>query len=114
MDSLLFLIIICLISDIRDRPWLLVFPFAIALIGYVAAAQQPFPLSTWQHGKVGLPADIVAILGLSILIMCEVFYLVDNMGDTYYRMNTLLQIYIAAWLMMELSSPRCSHACSTG
>lgn len=100
----LFLIIICLISDIRDRPWLLVLPFAIALIGYVAAALAALPLVYLATRKVRSSADIVAILGLSILIMCEVFYLVDNMGDTYYRMNTLFKFYIAAWLMMGASS----------
>ncbi|MBP7120253.1 MAG: DUF2298 domain-containing protein [Methanolinea sp.] len=100
----LFLIIICLISDIRDRPWLLVFPFAIALIGYVAAALAALPLVYLATRKGRSSADIVAILGLSILIMCEVFYLVDNMGDTYYRMNTLFKFYIAAWLMMGASS----------
>ena len=32
--------------------------------------------------------------GLTILIMCELIYLKDNMGDTYFRMNTVFKCYL--------------------
>ncbi|MCU0632219.1 MAG: DUF2298 domain-containing protein [Methanolinea sp.] len=100
----LLLMVIYLARDIRERPWLLVIPFAIAVAGYSAAALAALPLVYLLARRTRAPAEILAILGLSIVIMCEVFYLVDNMGETYYRMNTLFKFYIAAWLLMGSSS----------
>lgn len=100
----LLLMIIYLVPDIRSRPWLLVFPFGIALTGYTAAALATLPLVYLIARKSRSSVDIIAIMGLFVIIMCEVFYLVDNMGDTYYRMNTIFKFYIAAWLMMGASS----------
>jgi len=100
----LLLMVIYLAGDIGKRPLLLIIPLAIAIAGYSAAALATVPLVYLLARRTRSPADIIAILGLSIIIMCEVFYLVDNMGETYYRMNTLFKFYIAAWLMMGSSS----------
>ncbi len=44
--------------------------------------------------------EVLAILGLLILVLCELIYLKDNMGDTYFRMNTVFKCYLPAWLML--------------
>ena len=49
----------------------------------------------------------LAFFGLGILAFCELFYLKDNMGDTFFRMNTVFKTYLPAWLM--LGSAAFSH-----
>ena len=100
----LLLMVVYLAGEIRDRPWLLIVPFAVAVAGYGAAALAVLPLVYLLARRSWSPAEILAMLGLIIVIVCEAFYLVDNMGDTYYRMNTVFKFYIAAWLMMGASS----------
>ncbi len=100
----LALIILYLAGDIRARPWLLLGPVPIALAGYPAAAIASIPLVYLLARRSRSAADVLAILGLLILILCEFFYLKDYMGETYFRMNTLFKFYIAAWLILGISS----------
>jgi uncharacterized membrane protein len=44
--------------------------------------------------------DVLAAFGLAILITCELIYMKDNMGDTFFRMNTVFKCYLPAWLML--------------
>lgn len=100
----LVLMVLYLYRDIWKRPLLLLFPLVIWLSGHGAAALAAIPLVYLLCRRTRKPAEVLAVLGLSIVIMCEVFYLVDNMGETYYRMNTLFKFYISAWLLMGASS----------
>ncbi|OPX66409.1 MAG: hypothetical protein A4E36_02052 [Methanoregulaceae archaeon PtaB.Bin009] len=100
----LVLMVIYLYRDIWKHPLLLIIPFIIWLSGHGAAALAAIPLVYLLCRRTRNPAEVLAILGLSIAIMCEVFYLVDNMGETYYRMNTIFKFYISAWLLMGASS----------
>jgi uncharacterized membrane protein len=44
--------------------------------------------------------DVVAAFGLAILVACELIYMKDNMGETFFRMNTVFKCYLPAWLMI--------------
>lgn len=89
-----------LVPEIRKRPWLLLacLPFAIA--GYSAAAIAVIPLVYFLTRAEHDAADILATAGLVILIACELVYMKDNMGDTFFRMNTVFKCYLPAWLML--------------
>ncbi len=100
----LFIFIIYLAKDIRKRPYLLLISVPFALAGYTAAAIAVIPLVYLIARRKMSPAELLAVLGLIIIILCEFFYLKDNMGETYYRMNTLFKFYIGAWLLMGASS----------
>jgi YYY domain-containing protein len=98
------LFIAYLSGDVLKRPYLLLLAVPFALTGHVAAAIAVVPLvyliARWRPD----PVEILAIAGLVIIIFCEFFYLKDNMGDVYYRMNTVFKFYFAAWLMMGASA----------
>jgi YYY domain-containing protein len=90
--------------DIIHRPILLlaVIPFVVA--GYFAAAVAVVPLVYLLARKEKDFCGVLAMVGLTILIICELIYLKDNMGDTYFRMNTVFKCYLPAWLMLGTSS----------
>jgi YYY domain-containing protein len=93
-----------LVKEIRERPYLLLIAVPFVLAGYTAAAIAAIPLIYFLAKKEHSIPDILAIFGLAILILVELFYLKDNMGDTYFRMNTVFKCYVPAWIILGISS----------
>jgi len=91
-------------KEIRARPYLLLVAVPFALAGYIAAAIAVIPLVYFLAKKERTIPDILAIFGLAILVIVELFYLKDNMGDTYFRMNTVFKCYVPAWIILGISS----------
>lgn len=89
-----------LVPEIRKRPWLLLACLPFALAGYVAAGMALIPLIYFIAKTDQDFPDILAAFGLAILVVCELFYMKDNMGETYFRMNTVFKCYLPAWLML--------------
>jgi len=89
-----------LIPEIRKRPLLILLCLPFAFAGYAAAAIVAIPVIYFIAKKDRDFPDILAALGLSILIFCEIIYMKDNMGDTFFRMNTVFKCYLPAWLML--------------
>ena len=91
-------------GDLRRRPYLIAAALPFLLLGYVAAAIAVVPLVVLavrliEQGTDRRPEDLLVLLGLAIALFCELVYLRDNMGDQYFRMNTVFKFYIAAWLL---------------
>lgn len=86
--------------DIVRRPYLLLAVIPFVITGYIAAAIALIPLIFFIRKEPHAVCDILAVIGLTILILCEIFYLKDNMGDTYFRMNTVFKCYLPAWIIL--------------
>ena len=77
-------------------------PFLLA--GYTAAAIAVVPLVYLIARRRFTTTDTLAILGLGIVLATEIIYLKDNMGETYFRMNTIFKFYLPAWLLLGTAS----------
>ncbi len=90
-----------ILRDIRENTWLLIVLVPFVLTGYAAAGLAAVPLAALILRRRFLPAEVISIFGLAVLIFTEIFYLIDGMGDIYYRMNTVFKFGLAAWMMMS-------------
>jgi YYY domain-containing protein len=96
--------LIYLAREIVRKPVWLLTPVPFALAGYAAAGIAALPLAYMLAKKRRTPVELLAIAGLLVIILAEFFYLKDNMGDTYYRMNTVFKFYLPAWIIMGASA----------
>jgi len=90
--------------DMVKRPYFFLAVIPFVLTGYIAAAIAVIPLIYFIAREHHDLSDILASIGLIILIFCEMFYLKDNMGDTYFRMNTVFKCYLPAWIMLGIAA----------
>ncbi len=88
------------LPDLKNRPWLLLAAAPFILAGYFAAAIAVVPLVAFAARKEMRAADLLAVFGLAVIVFTELFYLVDGMGDIYYRMNTVFKFGLVAWMMV--------------
>ena len=96
----LVVLIALLIPEIRRMPALLLVPLPFALAGYLAAGIAALPLAALLSRRKITPEAFLCAAGLVIVIACEFVFLKDNMGETYFRMNTVFKCYSVAWILL--------------
>ncbi|WP_319580035.1 DUF2298 domain-containing protein [uncultured Methanospirillum sp.] len=99
----ILILAVSLLPIFRRSPWLLVIAVPFLVTGYVAAAIPAVLLGAVLVRREGA-CDLLAGAGLAILVFCEILYLKDNMGDQYFRMNTVFKLYITAWLLFSAAT----------
>lgn len=102
-----FFIVIFLLDCLKDlwhRPYLLLVAVPFLLAGYTAAALAMVPLVCILSRKRISTCELPAVFGLLIITFIEVIYLKDNMGDIYFRMNTVFKFSLVAWMLMGVSA----------
>ena len=103
----LFFLVIFVIygfSILKKYPWLVALPIIFGLVGYASLGIALFCMVLLLAKKEWLPEIVFGVIGLSILVFLEIFYLKDFMGDTYYRMNTVFKFGFCAWFFLGISS----------
>ncbi len=100
-----FIALFCLLlaKEIAQRPYLLLIAVPFALAGYPAAALAAIPAIYLVAKRPADVPQILGVLGFILIMIVEFFYLKDNMGDTYFRMNTVFKCYNVAWLLLSVS-----------
>lgn len=100
-----FIAVFCLLllRDIVRRPYLLLVAVPFAVAGYPAAALAVIPVIYLALRRPADVPQILGILGFILVIITEFVYLKDNMGDTYFRMNTVFKCYNVAWILLSIS-----------
>lgn len=96
-------ILISVRKEIMKIPWIIFALIPFSLTGYYSAVLTLFLFLMILRRREGVP-DLLAGGGLAILLFCELFFLSDNMGETWYRMNTVFKLYIGAWLLIGTGS----------
>ncbi len=91
-------------SVLKKYPWVIALPILFWLSGYASLGLAVFLIILLLGKKSWRPEIIFGVVGLSILVFLEIFYLRDFMGDTYYRMNTVFKFGFCAWFFLGISS----------
>jgi len=97
----LLLLVVYLRHDIVKKPVLLAIPLVFALTGFIAAALVLIPMIYLANRRFGKIEEILAFAGLSCIIFCEFFAMVQN-GATD-KANTTYKFYFAAWILLGIS-----------
>ncbi|MEA5036769.1 hypothetical protein SDC9_18376 [bioreactor metagenome] len=91
-------------SVLKKYPWVTALPILFWIFGYGSLGLAIFGIVLLLGRKSWRPEVIFGVIGLSILVFLEIFYLKDFMGDTYYRMNTVFKFGFCAWFFLGISS----------
>ncbi len=92
------------LSVLKKYPWLIAVPVLCAIAGYGAAGIALFCILLLATRRSAAPEVLFGILGMTIVVLMEIVYLKDYMGDTYYRMNTVFKFGFCAWFMLSMSA----------
>ena len=100
----LLLLMVSVRGEIWRRPYLLLLPLLLVLLGFTAAAIASVPLLYLLAQRRFSPLDVLAIAGLFAILFPEFLYLKDAFGEPYLRMNTVFKFTYAGGVLLGLSS----------
>ncbi len=100
-----FFILFLLLSlrqEIKNCPFILLLLIPGFVLGYLSATCALVLLIylLMRMRKEISVQDFFAFVGLCLMILVEFVYLKDNMGEVYYRMNTVFKLGLCAWIIL--------------
>ena len=99
----LALIVVDGLKTLKKFWWLIVIPVVLFFLGYGALGIAVFCLLLLLLKKEKHADTFFAAAGCIILIIMELFFIKDYMGDIYYRMNTVFKFGFACWFILGSS-----------
>jgi len=92
------------LRDIVQRPYYLICIPPVLYFCGISVAIATVPLIYIVLRRNHSLIEVLAAIGLIIIIFPELFYLKDSFANEYYRMNTVFKLYFTAWIVMGLSA----------
>jgi len=90
------------LSEIRRFPWVFLLLLPGFFFGYGISALTGI-LMIYALMKRLRITDLLNFWGLFLILLCEFFYLNDNLIAIEYRFNTIFKTYSSAWLILGVS-----------
>ncbi|MDO5847645.1 MAG: DUF2298 domain-containing protein [Methanocorpusculum sp.] len=101
---LLFIVFLDCMKTLKKYWWLVIIPIVLFFFGYGTAGVCLFLLLLLLLKKDKHVDTFFAAAGCILLILMEIFYLNDYMGDPYERMNTVFKIGFVCWFILGSSA----------
>lgn len=92
------------LKTLKKYPWIIAVPIILFIFGYGALGVAFFCFLLLILKKEKYADTFFAACGCILLILMELIFIKDYMGDTYYRMNTVFKIGFATWFILGTSS----------
>lgn len=100
----LAIVYVAVARDIRASPIFLIAPFLLIVYGYTVLGVISVPVIYMLLRRDRSFPTLLCVAGLSVLALCDIFYIQEMLGGDYSRFNTIFKFYFDAWILLGIGS----------